>query len=183
MSTMMRGGLIAGKKVSPLQLLILLQLYEGPKYGYEMLKVLREEFEGVWEIKTGTFYPAIRSLENRGFVETSINDEVEFYSLTEKGISLLNRLGERFELEYKFGDRYFKTILKLMPKTLKEKILRTVQNLSNNNIDVAPYLQLLLEDIKDRNRKLEVLGNLKNKLRFRLDKVEDIYKKIEGELI
>ena len=98
---MMRVGSISRRVVSPLQFLIILQLKKESKYGYQILKTLKEEFEGIWELKTGTFYPAIRSLETRGFVKTELKEEKEFYSLTEKGDTLLMKLGERFEHEYK----------------------------------------------------------------------------------
>ena len=75
---MLRVGPLASGAVSPLQFLLLLQLNKGPKYGYEMLKFLRDEFQGVWDVKTGSVYPALRSLESRGFVETTMKEETEF---------------------------------------------------------------------------------------------------------
>ena len=56
------------KGISPIQLLLLVQMKHGPKYGYEMLTNIREEFNGVWEPQTGTIYPALKNLESKGLM-------------------------------------------------------------------------------------------------------------------
>jgi len=71
--------------VSPLQILLLTQLEDGSKYGYEMLKQLKDEFEGTWIPKTGTVYPALKSLQKKGFVDTRDMDGTDFYHITEEG--------------------------------------------------------------------------------------------------
>lgn len=131
----MKGCPVHGSKfVSPLQFLVIMQLSEEPKYGYEMLKVLRDEFDGIWDLKTGTFYPALKSLESKGFVETEIRDQTEFYSLTEKGTALLNSMGGRMETEYKFTDAYFKTVMKWMPLSEKKEVLENFLLLMRRNL-------------------------------------------------
>ena len=72
MSTLMSNMGPFMRPVSPLQALLLVQLEEGPKYGYEMFKAIKDEFEGIWEPKTGSIYPVLKSLERRGFVATEI---------------------------------------------------------------------------------------------------------------
>ncbi len=39
---------VLGRKLSPIELLILLQLKKKPMYGYEIIKALKKIFEGVW---------------------------------------------------------------------------------------------------------------------------------------
>lgn len=171
-------------KVSPLQFLVLLQLIEGPKYGYEMLKVIRDEFDGVWELKTGTFYPALRSLESRGFVETNMMDETEYYNLTIKGNMLLEQMRERFQLEYKFAARYFNTILKWMPTALKYRVLEIIQTLQKENLDVFSNLQQFFDDTMDKEHKLKTLDYIKTTLNKHLINVEKLYQYItDGEEI
>ena len=72
-------------------------------YGYEILKALREQFGDVWEPKTGTIYPALRRLETRGFVQTELKEEKEFYSLTEKGKEILKDAGGLLEGDLEFA--------------------------------------------------------------------------------
>ena len=37
-------------------------------YGYEILKALREEFDGLWRPETGALYPALKRLGEHGLV-------------------------------------------------------------------------------------------------------------------
>ncbi len=178
---MMKGGLIHGRRVvSPLQFLVIMQLSEEPKYGYEMLKVLRDEFDGLWDLKTGTFYPALKSLESRGFVETELRDQTEFYSLTEKGTTLLSSLGGRMETEYKVTDKYFKTVMKWMPLSVKRRLIEMIGFMASNPIDIYGDLPKLLKGIPTEKKK-EVLENLLVLIRRNLSQVEKVYQDIVEE--
>jgi DNA-binding PadR family transcriptional regulator len=181
---MMRAGPLIRRVVSPLQFLVLLQLNEGPKYGYEMLKALKEEFDGVWEPKTGAFYPALKSLEARGFVEIELRDETEFYNLTENGKMLLERLGERIERDHKFADRYFRAVVKWMPRPIRDKALGIMRSLSEEDVDVYSMMLHFLDETVERDRKLEVLEGMKKILKTRLTDVERLHTEImEGDSV
>jgi len=84
-------------KVSPPQLLILISVRNGRRYGYEILKDLREMFGGMWEPKTGVIYPAVKKLRDHGYLTSEIVDGKEHYGLSDSGkevlISVLSRLG------------------------------------------------------------------------------------------
>ncbi|MCL2890687.1 MAG: PadR family transcriptional regulator [Methanomassiliicoccaceae archaeon] len=84
-------------KVSPPQLLILISVRNGKRYGYEILKDLREMFGGMWEPKTGVIYPAVKKLRDHGYLTSEIVDGKEHYGLSGSGkdvlISVLSRLG------------------------------------------------------------------------------------------
>ena len=161
---MERPGKFIKSMTSPLQFLILLQLKKGSKYGYELFKVIKNEFQGIWELKTGTFYPAIKSLVNKGLVVNEEREYKEYYFLSENGDLLLAKLGERFELEYKFADRYFCTVIKWMPHALKERFLRILQNMHNSNIDVYSQFNLLFENITDHEKKKSILYSMRDLL-------------------
>jgi len=51
-----------GNRISPSQLIMLVKLADRPMYGYELLKALREDYQGVWDPQTGAVYPALRRL-------------------------------------------------------------------------------------------------------------------------
>jgi len=93
-------------KVSPPQLLILITVRNGKKYGYEILKDLRDSFEGVWEPKTGAIYPAIKKLQENGFLVSEMVGDKEHYALSESGRDLLvhtlPRLGAMVTLSARF---------------------------------------------------------------------------------
>ncbi|MBQ03945.1 hypothetical protein CL673_04435 [Candidatus Bathyarchaeota archaeon] len=179
---MLRIGPLASGAVSPLQFLLLLQLNKGPKYGYEMLTFLRAEFHGVWDVKTGSFYPALRSLESRGFVETSMIDETEFYTLTPSGELLLSSFSERIELRSKFTNRYFKAMFKLMPPNITTKVLGIFRKLSEDNIEFYSTQMLLLNDSMDKDALIEFLDESKSIMEARLEKIKSVRQKIREEI-
>jgi DNA-binding PadR family transcriptional regulator len=80
-----RGHHYRGKHISPLQTVMLVLLENKPMYGYELLKVLRDRFEGVWTPQTGTVYPALKRLEELGLIRTEMREEKEYYALTGDG--------------------------------------------------------------------------------------------------
>ena len=178
---MMRVGPLASGMVSPLQFLLLLQLNKGPKYGYEMLTFLRDEFEGVWEVRTGSFYPALRSLESRGFVETSKKEETEFYTLTPIGKSLLNSFSERIELRSKFTNRYFRAMFRLMPPNIRTGVLEIFRKLSEHDMDFYSAQMDLLNESMDKESTLQFLDEVKSIVETRLVMIERVRQKIAEE--
>lgn len=70
-------------------MLLLKLLSEGDKYGYEMIETLRQRSKNVFELKAGTLYPLLHSLEEKKFL-TSYEKEVsgkvrKYYSITKEG--------------------------------------------------------------------------------------------------
>ena len=84
-------------KVSPPQLLILISVRNGKRYGYEILKDIREMFGGMWNPRTGVIYPAVKKLRDNGYLTSEMTDGKEHYGLSESGkevlVSVLSRLG------------------------------------------------------------------------------------------
>ena len=176
---MLRVGPLASGAVSPLQFLLLLQLDKGPKYGYEMLKFLRDEFQGVWDVKTGSVYPALRSLESRGFVETSKKDETEFYTLTPNGENLINSFSERIDLRSKFTNRFFRAMFKLMPPNMRTGVLEIFRKLSEDDMDFYSAQMGLLDESMDKKSMLECLDEVKSIMETRLEMIESVRQKIQ----
>jgi len=92
-------------KVSHPQFLILLSVRNEKKYGYEILKDLDDSFEGLWEPKTGTIYPAIKKLQENGLLVSEMVDDKEHYRLSGTGreflIQVLPGLGRMVALSAK----------------------------------------------------------------------------------
>jgi Predicted transcriptional regulators len=74
-----------GNRISSMMLMILLSVRKERRYGYEILKELRDQFEGVWEPKTGAIYPAIKRLQEMELLDSEEVGSKEYYSLSEKG--------------------------------------------------------------------------------------------------
>jgi len=83
---------LAGRdyNVSLLFLLMLKLLADSdkPLSGYDLLKKIRELTEGYWTPPKSTIYPALRRLQEEGFIEQVDNN---LYTITDKGRTLLEQ--------------------------------------------------------------------------------------------
>lgn len=74
-------------------MLLLKLLSEQDMYGYEMISVLRERSENVFELKAGTLYPLLHSLEEKNLLESYEQETLgkvrKYYSITKAGRKLL----------------------------------------------------------------------------------------------
>lgn len=77
-------------KKGSIQLCLLALLAKEEKYGFQILRELREKSDGFFDLKEGTLYPALRRLEERGFVESRWQEPDsgmprKYYRLTARG--------------------------------------------------------------------------------------------------
>ena len=82
-------------------MLILRLLSEKDMYGYEMIDTLRKRSENVFELKAGTLYPLLHSLEDKNYL-TSYEEEYagkmrKYYRLTKDGRTFLEKKREEWE--------------------------------------------------------------------------------------
>ncbi len=73
-----------------LDTLILKAVSWGPRHGYAIGKWIRENTDGVLQVKEGALYPALHRLEKKGWLEenwgtTDTGREAKYYKLTELG--------------------------------------------------------------------------------------------------
>ena len=93
--------------VSGSMAMLLLQLLEERDlYGYEMIETLRERSNQVFELKAGTLYPLLHSLEEKNLVtayEREVSGKVrKYYSITKEGNHFLRKKKEEWK-EYTAG--------------------------------------------------------------------------------
>ena len=80
--------------------LILAVLADGERYGYQIVKEIREKSGELLEFGEGSIYPALHSLEQDGtlhsrWVSQESTPDRKYYSLTKKGKrALKQQLGE-----------------------------------------------------------------------------------------
>lgn len=72
------------------ELAVLSVLDSGRRYGYELLKVLRQVGDGVLEIREGTLYPLLHRLEDAGQIAATWEAEGrarprKYYAITSAG--------------------------------------------------------------------------------------------------
>ena len=83
-----------------LRLYLLRLLDEEPRHGYEVIRLLRDRFMGVYSPSPGTIYPRLARLEEEGLVTHDDVDGKKVYRITEKGREeLRNRSADLTDLE------------------------------------------------------------------------------------
>jgi DNA-binding PadR family transcriptional regulator len=160
--------------VSPLQVLLMIQLDGSPKYGYEMLKTLKDEFDGVWEPKTGTVYPALKSLAKKGFVETEERDGTEYYHITEKGRKLFPELEKHFADSLGFTVNYLAVLFKWMSKEMKQGALRIMSIIVDKDEDMTHKMLYQFHSNLDADVKKSFLNKVREMTEHRLELVEKL---------
>ena len=188
--------------------MILLILGKKEAHGYEILQELSKSFSGVWEPKSGTIYPALNSLEERGFlesrkVEQEDKPDKKIYEITDEGREVLEEVFESFEeeveysedfgaiiLDYigrKFGSHFFKRFLREDMREIKrEKMRKLKRKLKENHWKHRrgpwiPWMKYLCfgNFLPEDDRK-EMLKRYKARLQEELDRIKEELEKMEG---
>ena len=83
-----------------LRLYLLKLLAEGPRHGYELIRLLENRFLGLYTPSAGTIYPRLARLEAEGLVTHSAAGGRKVYEITGAGRrELTQRAGELADLE------------------------------------------------------------------------------------
>jgi DNA-binding PadR family transcriptional regulator len=83
-----------------LRLYLLKLLAEGPKHGYELIRLLENRFLGLYAPSAGTIYPRLQRMEAEGLVTHRAAGGRKVYEITDAGrAELAARSGELAELE------------------------------------------------------------------------------------
>lgn len=81
-------------------MLILKLLSEKDMYGYEMIDTLRKKSQNVFELKAGTLYPLLHSLEEKELLTVYEQEFAgktrKYYCLTKQGKKLLEKKTEEW---------------------------------------------------------------------------------------
>ncbi|MCZ7427507.1 PadR family transcriptional regulator [Micromonospora sp. WMMA1949] len=87
-----------------LRLYLLKLLDDGPKHGYELIRLLEERFLGLYAPSAGTIYPRLQRLEAEGLVTHTAAGGRKVYEITEAGrAELRQRADELSTLESDIG--------------------------------------------------------------------------------
>lgn len=82
-------------------MLLLKLLSEKDMYGYEMIETLRQRSQNVFELKAGTLYPLLHSLEEKGYLtvyEKEAGGKIrKYYAITKAGKKVFRQKQEEWE--------------------------------------------------------------------------------------
>lgn len=89
-------------KKGSIRMCVLSLLRKERKYGFQLIKELREESDGYFDLKEGTLYPALHRMEKHGFVRSEWITEGsgnprKYYVITERGIIMLEEMKREWE--------------------------------------------------------------------------------------
>jgi PadR family transcriptional regulator PadR len=94
-------------------LLSVLSRSKAPMYGYQIARMLEESGPEIPMMKQGTLYPVLRSLEDNGLLESTVEPSVSgpprrYYKITADGQSALAEWLEIWKQTKKFVDANLK---------------------------------------------------------------------------
>jgi len=82
-------------------MLLLSLLSERDMYGYEMIETLHQRSNHVFDLKAGTLYPLLHSLEEKEYLEAYEDLESakprKYYRITKKGRKYLKAISEEWQ--------------------------------------------------------------------------------------
>src|SRR6202034_548159 len=108
-----------------LRLYLLRLLDEEPRHGYEVIRLLRDRFMGVYSPSPGTIYPRLARLEEEGLVTHDEVDGKKVYRITDKGREEISaRLDDLAELEEELTQS-----VRDIAREVSEDVRDTVRNL------------------------------------------------------
>jgi DNA-binding PadR family transcriptional regulator len=93
-------GFSRGRKFSSddLQLLLMAMLVDGPRHGYELIKMLETRSNGFYTPSPGMVYPALNFLEELRLASVAVAGNRKCYSLTTEGQTFLESNRERIDV-------------------------------------------------------------------------------------
>jgi DNA-binding PadR family transcriptional regulator len=108
-----------------LRLYLLRLLDEEPRHGYEVIRLLRDRFMGVYAPSPGTIYPRLARLEEEGLVTHDEENGRKVYRITEAGREELRSRGDELdELEEELSASVSDIV-----REVREDVRETVRNL------------------------------------------------------
>ena len=83
-------------------MLVLSLLEDENMYGYQMIKKLSEKSQNIFELKEGTLYPILHSLEEKNYITSYWDDtgskKRKYYSITKEGKKHLKQKKEEWSM-------------------------------------------------------------------------------------
>src|SRR5215831_11663874 len=124
-----------------LRLYLLRLLDEEPRHGYEVIRLLRDRFMGVYAPSPGTIYPRLARLEEEGLVTHDEENGRKVYRITEAGREELRKRGSELdELEQELSASVSDIV-----REVKEDVRETVRTLREELTKAAREMRIASE--------------------------------------
>ncbi len=180
MSKQVKLFLPTPEKLTPIQALILIQLLDSSKYGYEILRGLRDDFRGAWEPKTGTVYPTLQALEKKGYVSKSVKSEKTHYKLTKEGKIKLREMSDYVADYLLFNSRFIESSVTNMPPSFTQEVFTKIHIAGLDEIVPEAAVLEAIKGLQDTDLKRAFLELRKEILQRKLKLVKKQLKGLEN---
>ncbi len=131
-----------------LRLYLLRLLDEEPRHGYEVIRLLRDRFMGVYAPSPGTIYPRLARLEEEGLVTHDEENGRKVYRITEAGREELRSRGDELdELEEELSASVSDIV-----REVREDVRDTVRSLREELTRAAREMRGAERDARDQGR-------------------------------
>ncbi|MGH3253332.1 MAG: helix-turn-helix transcriptional regulator [Trebonia sp.] len=131
-----------------LRLYLLRLLDEEPRHGYEVIRLLRDRFMGVYAPSPGTIYPRLARLEEEGLVTHDEENGRKVYRITEAGREELPSRGDELdELEEELSASVSDIV-----REVREDVRDTVRSLREELTRAAREMRGAERDARDQAR-------------------------------
>jgi DNA-binding PadR family transcriptional regulator len=131
-----------------LRLYLLRLLDEEPRHGYEVIRLLRDRFMGVYAPSPGTIYPRLARLEEEGLVTHDEENGRKVYRITEAGRQELRSRGDELdELEEELSASVSDIV-----REVREDVRDTVRSLREELTRAAREMRGAERDARDEAR-------------------------------
>jgi DNA-binding PadR family transcriptional regulator len=131
-----------------LRLYLLRLLDEEPRHGYEVIRLLRDRFMGVYAPSPGTIYPRLARLEEEGLVTHDEENGRKVYRITEAGREELRSRGDELdELEEELSASVSDIV-----REVREDVRDTVRSLREELTRAAREMRGAEREARDQAR-------------------------------
>lgn len=132
------------------RILVLRSLSERPMYGYEVIKLLEDRFQGFYRPSAGAVYPALRSLERQGLVAVRGSERRKTYHITAKGKTYLQQQREERHRHFESFQAAVGPERAALLRELRETGRLLMPNLRTITPHQAVELQKAVAELRDR---------------------------------
>ena len=130
--------------------IIITMARDGPIYGNQVANLINEKTNGAWKPSAGSIYPALNRLTRRGLIERYDEKGKAMYKLTEKGSSLVKKIGERHLDSSPMAKFMGKMWMDAMnPENKARFMLSSMQNLGSSLEDNLKSIRTVFKNEKE----------------------------------
>ena len=139
-----------------LESFILSILKEEPVHGYKLVEKIKEK-TGFWKPSSGTIYPTLHSLLERGFIKEIREGRRKKYKLTRKGLKI-SREAKMIERELK------NKLLEILNKTTTSRVFPCLS-------ETLKLVSEILDKSEKEQKAIKIINNANLKLKKLVDKI------------